>query len=70
MQPWRSEFAERDPRTMHVNGSEAELDCRQTGDAQRCEREPTGSPIPYTEAETGYCVQGVLEAGSLSIFVD
>jgi len=44
---------------LRTNGSEAELDRRQTGDAQRCERESTGSPIPYTETETGGYVQGV-----------
>ena len=44
---------------LRADGSEAELDCRQTGDAQRCERESTGSPIPYTETETGGHVQGV-----------
>ncbi len=41
------------------DASAAELDCRQTSDAQRCERESTGSPIPYTQTETGDHVQGV-----------
>src|SRR5881396_1709663 len=34
---------------LRADGSEAELDCRQTGDAQRCKREPTSSPVPCTE---------------------
>ena len=41
------------------DASAAELDCRQTSDAQRCERESTGSPIPYTQTETGDHVQGM-----------
>ena len=42
-----------------MNSSEAELDRRQTGDAQRCERESTGSPIPYAQTETGSRFKGV-----------
>ena len=34
-------LSEFDPR---ADGSEAELDCRQTGDVQRCKRELTRSP--------------------------
>ncbi len=45
--------------TLRTTGSEAELDRRQTGDVQRCERESTGSPIPYTQTETGDHVQGM-----------
>jgi REP element-mobilizing transposase RayT len=33
--------------------------CHVTGDARRCEREVTGSPIQYTEIDTGGCVQAV-----------
>src|SRR4030095_4808678 len=31
--------------------SEAELDCRQTGDAQRCKREPTSPSVPCPEIQ-------------------
>jgi hypothetical protein len=34
-----------------ANGSEAELDCRQTGDAQRCKRESTSPPVPCPEIQ-------------------
>jgi REP element-mobilizing transposase RayT len=36
---------------LRADGSEAELDCRQTGDAQRCKREPTSPPVPCPEIQ-------------------
>jgi hypothetical protein len=36
---------------LRADGREAELDCRQTGDAQRCKREPTSPPVPCPEIQ-------------------
>ena len=34
---------------LRADGSEAELDCRQTGDVQRCKCQPTSSPVPSAQ---------------------
>jgi hypothetical protein len=36
---------------LRADRSEAELDCRQTGDAQRCKREPTSPSVPCPEIQ-------------------
>jgi hypothetical protein len=36
---------------LRADRSEAELDCGQTGDAQRCKREPTSPPVPCPEIQ-------------------
>jgi len=45
-----------------MDGSEAELDRREIGDAQRSKRESTNSPIPCKETEIGGGLKGFLQS--------
>ena len=45
---------------LRADGSEAELDCRQTGDVQRCKCQPTSSPVPSAQIiQAASCFKGV-----------
>ena len=45
---------------LRADGSEAELDSRQTGDAQRCKCQPTSSPVPSVQIiQAASCFKGV-----------
>jgi hypothetical protein len=45
---------------LRADGSEAELDCRQTVDVQRCKCQPTSSPVPSAQIiQAASCFEGV-----------